>query len=115
MDYAINQKVRQILWDGILGRLGFGRSQTCPFSNEVFECVPYSWEDVNTYHFWHKPSDFKIYWYKYALRGAKCNMDITDEQFIDVLYDCLNSLPLNQNPRIIYDVDRWWDVEDSTE
>ena len=42
-------------------------------------------------------------------------MDITDEQFIDVLYDCLNSLPLNQNPRIIYDVDRWWDVEDSTE
>ena len=49
-------------------------------------------DSVNTYHFWHKPSDFKIYWYKYALRGAKCNMDITDEQFIDVLYDCLNSL-----------------------
>lgn len=114
MEYVINQKVRQILWDAILGSLGFGHSLP-PYNNEVFECIPYSWEDINTYHFWHKPSGYKIYWYKYALRGASCNMDITDEQFIDILYDCLNSLPINQNPRIVYDVDRWWDVEENTE
>ena len=42
-------------------------------------------------------------------------MEITEEQFVDILLDCHNSLPLNQNPRIIYDVNRWWDTKEDAE
>ena len=115
MNFDINRKVWQILWDAILGNLGFNNLPR-PYIDETFECFPYLWgEDENLYHFYHKPSDFKIYWYKYPLRDAKCNMEITDEQFVDILYDCRNSLPLNQSPRIIYDVNRWWDIEENAE
>ena len=115
MDFDINRKVWQILWDAILGNLGFNNLPR-PYIDETFECFPYSWgEDENLYHFHHKPSEFKIYWYKHPLRDAKCNMEITDEQFVDILLDCHNSLPLNQNPRIIYDVNRWWDTKEDAE
>lgn len=115
INYDINRKVWQILWDYILGNLGLNKLPS-KYINETFEYFPYSWEEEeNIYHFYHKPSGLKIYWYKYPLRDAKCNIEITDEQFVDVLYDCRNSLSLNQNPRIIYDINKWWDVEENAE
>ena len=76
-----------------------------------------NYTENNDYHFHHKPSGFKIYWYKYALRGAYCNMDITDSQFVDILYDCSNSLNeiLPKVLKIIHDVDKWWNTEGEDE
>ena len=49
-------------------------------------------EGPNEYHFYHKPSGLKIYWYKYPFRASVSNMEITYEQFREVLIDCKNSL-----------------------
>ena len=49
-----------------------------------------------------------IQWYKYPLRGAMCNIEITDSQFVDILNDCINSLQTNEKVRIFYEVDDWW-------
>lgn len=120
MKYRVNRKVWQILWDYILGKRGFGLNDGRYFENDIFEYKSYCWfddDDIerNEYHFYHKPSGFKIQWYKYALRGAYCNMDITDSQFIDILYDCLNSLQIGSDVRFIHDVDKWWDTEEKDE
>ena len=106
MEYKVNRKVWQVLWSAILPNFGYHDSH---FENDVFEIKPYRWDDEkNDYHFYHKPSGFKIEWYKYALRGASCNIEITDEQFVDILYDCKNSLEKG-SVRFLQDVDRWWD------
>lgn len=119
MNYKVNRKVWQILWDAIMTPVGFGNGGR-HYNNDIFEHYPYSWDDhegmVNGYHFHHKPSGLKIQWYKYPLRGANCNMDITDNQFVDILYDCFNSLqPVQGNVRIIYDTDKWWEIKQEQE
>ena len=40
-------------------------------------------------------------------------MNITDSQFVDILYDCFNSISIRNGVdiRFIQDVDRWWDTE----
>ena len=111
MIYIINRKVWQLLWDSTLGEAGFGYHGD-HFENNTFEYIPYSWnEDVwdNKYNFWHKPSGFKLSWYKYALRGAESNLNITDEQFVDILYDCLNSLEEGKKCKLLHDVYKWWE------
>ena len=108
MDIPINRKVCQILWDAILPDFGYHSPH---FENETFEIRPYYWsgEGKNDYHFYHKPSGFKISWYKYALRDAHCNFDITYNQFVDILYDCHNSLQEGAPAKITYNLERWWD------
>lgn len=59
----------------------------------------------NEWHFWHKPSGFKIQWYKYPLRDAYSNMQISHEQFWDILYDCQNHL----HPQFTHMIDKWWE------
>ena len=80
------------------------------FDNETFTIIPYDWgdleEDVEP-NFYHKPSGFKISWYKYPLRDSSCNMEITYNQFRSILYDCFNSL----NTGLVYDIDKWWEYE----
>ena len=116
MDYHVNRKVWQILWDAIMTPFGFCHSGRGEFQNETFEYYPYVWDDniglINTYHFRHIPSGFTIEWYKYPLRGAMCNMNITDDQFVDVLYDCTNSLQINSPIKITHHVDKWWSVNE---
>ncbi|MBQ6632041.1 MAG: hypothetical protein IJH55_08075, partial [Romboutsia sp.] len=73
----IDREVWQILWSSILGDVGYMMD---PIENDTFFCRPYSWDDDvwdNSYHFLHKPSGLKLYWYKYPLRDGHCNMDIT--------------------------------------
>lgn len=113
MDYEINRKVWQILWDAIMYERGFGYGGEI-FENKTFEYKPYSWDDEpNDYHFYHKPSGFKIEWYKYAMRGAYCNADITDSQFVDILWDCANSLEEGKEVRVLHSVDKWWEESDN--
>lgn len=112
--FDIDRKVWQIIWDAIMSPRGFGWGGN-DFENEVFQVRMYRWNDIeddpdnhNNYHFWHKPSGFKIEWYKYPLRGAYCNMDISDGQFVDVLYDCVNSIERENAVSVIHDLTEWW-------
>ena len=80
------------------------------YENDTFIVRSYNWvdEDANDWHFWHKPSGLKIEWYKYPLRGFEANMKITDDQFLDVLRDCTNSMEDGKAVRFLHDIRRWW-------
>lgn len=67
--------------------------------NEIFSLRFYDWKDETKncldkggYNLWHKPSGFKLTWYKYPLRGAESNMKISHEQFRQILIHCKKSL-----------------------
>ena len=100
--YPLTREVNQELWMYIMED---GYTGMYPFENETFQIKPYSWgEEPNDWHFWHKPSGLKVYWYKYPLRGASANMEITHAQFRTVLYDCMNSI----HPQSIVEITPWW-------
>lgn len=61
------------------------------YINDVFELRDYSY-DTEVRHndepnFYHKPSGFMMWWYKYPLRDAITNMELSYEDFASVLYD----------------------------
>ena len=91
-------------WEDILGNNGHD------YENDTFMVRSYDWglddeaDKRNEYHFWHKPSGFKLQWYKYPLRDPYVNMDITHEQFLDILRDCTNSI----HPNFTYAINEWW-------
>lgn len=107
--YEFERDVNQVLWYSVFdedGEFSYGINGN-NFENDTFKIKSYNWndEDDNDYHFWHKPSGLKIYWYKYPLRSAMCNMPvITHEQFLTILKDCFNSLETG----IYYDIGPWW-------
>lgn len=103
--YPMERNVNQTLWHSVFDNAGdFAYGDN--FENETFMVRSYDWnEENNDYHFHHKPSGLKIYWYKYPLRSPMSNMEtLTHEQFLTVLRDCWNSLKTG----ISYDVDAWW-------
>lgn len=107
-EYEFESQVNKILWYSIFDEeYPYGRDGN-NFENDTFKVKSYNWddEDDNDYHFWHKPSGLKIYWYKYPLRSPMSNMEITHEQFLDVLRDCFNSLKTG----MYYGVDDWWNT-----
>lgn len=91
-------------WENILGNNGHD------YENDTFMVRSYDWglddeaDKRNEYHFWHKPSGFKLQWYKYPLRDPYVNMYITHEQFLDILRDCMNSI----HPNFTYAITEWW-------
>lgn len=91
-------------WEDILGNNGHD------YENDTFMVRSYDWglddesDAKNEYHFWHKPSGFKLQWYKYPLRDPYVNMDISHEQFLDILRDCINSI----HPNFTYAINEWW-------
>lgn len=107
--YQMERDVNQVLWYSVFddnSEYSYGRNGN-DFENETFEVKSYNWndEDGNEYNFYHKPSGLKVYWYKYPLRSPMSNkMDLTHEQFLQVLKDCWNSLKTG----IYYDIDTWW-------
>jgi hypothetical protein len=103
-DIEMERPVNQTLWGAIMGDLGTDKA----FGNETFECKLYNREDenLNHWHFWHKPSGLKIQWYKYPLRSPYSNMEITHEQLYDVLHDCQNSL----HPQFRRQICDWWNA-----
>ena len=91
-------------WEDTLGMNGND------YENDTFMVRSYDWglndeaDKRNEYHFWHKPSGFKLQWYKYPLRDPYVNMYITHEQFLDILRDCTNSI----HPNFTYAINEWW-------
>lgn len=103
--------VSQILWENCMGGLGCNGNN---YENDTFAVRSYDWsEENNDWHFWHKPSGLKVEWYKYPLRSFEANMDITDEQFLNVLWDCTNSMEEDRNlsTRFFHQVDKWWEKQ----
>lgn len=86
--------------------------------NDTFSIHEYNWSDEGSNDldkdpcFYHKPSGFKMTWYKYPLRAVESNMDITIKQFADILYDCKNSL----SEHVKYEVgnSKWWENDRNT-
>lgn len=105
--YPIEREVNQVLWFSVFtGPYEYGRDGN-DFENDVFLIRSYDWSDEenNEYHFLHKPSGFKLQWYKYPLRCPYSNMEISHEDFLAVLRDCLNSL----NEKVHYNINSpWW-------
>lgn len=110
-DIRMERQVNQILWHEVMGDLGHNWDRT--YVNNTFEVRAYDWadtdDDSNAWHFWHKPSGFKLEWYKYPLRSPYANMDITHEQFLNILYDCHNSMEEGKECRVLYGVVKWWE------
>ena len=104
----MTRMVSQILWGHCMGELGYNGND---YENDTFAVRSYDWvdEDNNEWHFWHKPSGLKVQWYKYPLRGFETNMDIADDQFLDILRDCTNSMEVGKDFKILHEVRKWWD------
>lgn len=99
--YKFEREVNQVLWFSV-----FDETFEFGYENNTFKTKPYDWDnEENDYHFWHKPSGFKLQWYKYPLRSPMVNMEITHEQFLSILRDCHNSLPKGYG----YCIEKWWE------
>lgn len=106
----ITRAVNESLFNYLLRDIYLKTESTLvPFENDTFLLRPYSWEDEdekgkNEYHFHHKPSGLRVYWYKYPLRSPQANMDVTPYDFETVLDDCRNSL----NTQVTKQLKKWW-------
>jgi len=89
--------VRSVAPDRDECSLGYG----VEFENDVFEMHPYCWcgeEDckqcgtMEQVNFRFKPDDVEITWYKYMLRDAYSNAQITPEIMRAIADKCLESL-----------------------
>ena len=114
---AMTRMVSQILWEHCMGDLGTNGND---HENETFAVRSYNWsdeEELNDWHLWHKPSGFRLAWYKYPLRGFAANMSISDAQFLDILRDCQNSLDKEKNVKVhvMHGFDPWWNKESRDE
>lgn len=109
-NYTIDRVVFECIWNNYFGD-NIGREED--YKNDTFECRIYCWnEEVwnNEYHFWHKPTGYKLRWYKYPLRGAEANMDLTSRQFLEILVDCQNSIYKDQGIKLEdKTVGKWWE------
>ena len=66
------------------------------FENEIFIVRPYYWGDnecfCNLPNFVHKPTGLEIKWYKYSMRDAYSNKELTAEMMLDVFKSCKESI-----------------------
>ncbi len=117
MDRFVNEE----LFDYILYNLCEEEVETKgEIVNDVFELRVFSYDEddpeANTFfkpNFYHKPSGFKMCWYKHPLRGIETNMELSHEDFASVLYDC-RQYYLNARSdgfTVNYDIGntRWWE------
>jgi len=65
------------------------------FENEVYLINPYYWGEDEKIgeepNFLYKPTGFAIWWYKYPLRASYMNINITLEEFREILDKCYKS------------------------
>ena len=108
-DIPMERMVNQCIWFEIMGYIE--TDWELPFENDTFYLNRYSWneDDNNEFLFYHKPSGFKMSWYKYALRSPYANMKITHEEFYAIVEDCMNSTPERINAHYVRKTyEKWW-------
>ena len=63
--------------------------------NDVFTIRPYYWGEDEVIaelpNFVYKPTGLEIRWYKYPMRDAYSNQDVSVEEFKEILKACLRS------------------------
>jgi hypothetical protein len=63
------------------------------FENEIFRIDPYYWgyeeEECEKPNFLYKPTGYCINWYKYPFRDSYANQNITENEFIEIINDCI--------------------------
>lgn len=68
------------------------------YENDVFVIEPYYWgedEDIiGQPNFIYKPENITIEWYKYPMRGAYSNVDLTLEKADEIFRTCRESMVL---------------------
>ena len=110
--FEMERPVNETLWYAIMkwepnnhdGSV-YGDNPDHTFENDTFAVRAYDWgEENNDWHFWHKPSGFKLSWYKYPLRSPMSNKEITHEPFYAILHDCMNSV----HPQFTVKINEWW-------
>lgn len=109
--YQINRDLQPIFWK-LLEALCDGDRYGIHFENDTFEMFPYYWGDCTcgadddltgeTDHkedcllqkdnFVYKPLGIRIQWYKYPLRDAYSNIQLTEKLMQDIVDACLKSL-----------------------
>ena len=52
-------------------------------------------------NFWYKPKNIKIIWYKYPLRDAYSNCEISKELMKEIMLNCENSMNIKLSPKTI--------------
>ena len=66
------------------------------FETNTFILRPYYWgedEDIAALpNFVYKPTGLEISWYKYPMRDAYSNQDVSVETFVEILADCERSM-----------------------
>ena len=88
-------------YEEILDKLFVAIGDDVKFENHIFYTYPYCWcgnkgcpqcDTGEQFNFYHKESDTGINWYKYPLRDAYSNKDLTKEYLINLVTSCIDSL-----------------------
>lgn len=103
------REVNQELFFNILGQV-WGDMITDgerEYKKENFVIREYDWNEPEEPepNLYHKPSGFKLWWYKHPLRSPEVNMDISFEQFRAILWDIRNEIA---GYRRFDTYEEWW-------
>ena len=75
---------------------GYDSNERGGYENDIFLINPYYWgddEDIAAEpNFVYKPEGIEIQWYKYALRDAYCNIELTKEKAREIFEKCRRSM-----------------------
>lgn len=64
------------------------------YENDIFEVIPYNWNDEEDGYFIFKPSYFEFSFYKYPMRAAELSKKIKLNKFIQIMEICKASYGL---------------------
>ena len=78
------------------GKIPPWSAQHDQFENDTFVIRPYYWgedeEKAELPNFVYKPTRLEIRWYKYPMRDAYCNQDISIDEFRKIVEKCSESM-----------------------
>jgi hypothetical protein len=64
----------------------------CPWCHEIYNKESGSTLEKSAPNFWYKPTDLKIWWYKYIGREMESNREFSDDEWHAIEKACLLSL-----------------------
>lgn len=100
-EYELDRGRFQDIFEKFLYRIGsdvygYGPNDENPYETKLFVLRPYYWgedeEFGNLPNFVYKPLGLEIRWYKYALRDAYCNQNITPQKLKEILMRCVKEI-----------------------
>ena len=101
LDREAFEKAFQPLMDAGFDSYGYYHGEW-GFSNDVFSVQPYWWGDedakeASAPNFLYKPTGLEIRWYKYMLRDAYANKNVSIEEMKEIIAKCVESMKGGRN------------------